>query len=136
MILPPTAQPKGLFGSGTRTRGVYGAFVRGYDSQRSGLNHSAIPLLNGQPDQLGNSKNKIKLFTQAIQTMACIPLVNCPGLGSMSASPLIWQLYFQKKTIGWAVGAKDTSRRYSGRRKLIFLESGMAEWLRPERCES
>ena len=42
MILPPTAQPKGLFGSGTRTRGAYGAYVRGYDSQRSGLNHLAI----------------------------------------------------------------------------------------------
>ena len=37
MILPPTAQPKGLSGSGTRTRGVYGAFIRGYDQIHSGI---------------------------------------------------------------------------------------------------
>ena len=36
-----------------------------------------------------------------------------------------------KKSIGWAVGAKVTSRRYYGRRKPIFFEGRMAEWLRP-----
>ena len=36
-----------------------------------------------------------------------------------------------RKTIGWAVGDKYTSRRYYGRRKLIFTEGRMAEWLRP-----
>ena len=36
-----------------------------------------------------------------------------------------------KKSIGWAVGAKVTSRRYYGRRKPILLGVRMAEWLRP-----
>ena len=35
-----------------------------------------------------------------------------------------------KKSIGWAVSAKVTSRCYYGRRKPIFLEGRMAEWLR------
>ena len=39
--------------------------------------------------------------------------------------------FLKKKSIGWAVGAKVTSRRYYGRRKPIFLEGRMAEWLRP-----
>ena len=43
-MTPPTAQPMGLFESRTQTRGAYGAYVRGYDSQRSGLSHSAILL--------------------------------------------------------------------------------------------
>ena len=38
-------------------------------------------------------------------------------------------LFPQKKSIGWAVGAKVTSRRYYGRRKPIF-GSRMADWLR------
>ena len=43
--LKPTRRPIWTFVEGrTRTRGVYGAYVRGYDSQRSGLNHSAILL--------------------------------------------------------------------------------------------
>ena len=36
-----------------------------------------------------------------------------------------------RKSIGWAVGGKITSRRYYGRRKPIF-EGWMAEWLRPQ----
>ena len=36
-----------------------------------------------------------------------------------------------KKSIGWAVGAEVTSRRYYGRRKPIFKGDRMAEWLRP-----
>ena len=40
-------------------------------------------------------------------------------------------LFPQKKSIGWAVGAKVTSRRYYGRCKPVFLEVRMAEWLRP-----
>ena len=40
MILPPTVQSKGFFGSSTRTRGAYGVYVRDYDTQRSGLIHS------------------------------------------------------------------------------------------------
>ena len=36
-----------------------------------------------------------------------------------------------RKSIGWAVGAKVTSRRYYGRRKPIFFQGRMAEWLRP-----
>ena len=36
-----------------------------------------------------------------------------------------------KKSIGWAVGVKVTSRRYYGRRKPIF-RGRMAEWLRPQ----
>ena len=36
-----------------------------------------------------------------------------------------------KKSIGWAVGAEVTSRRYYGRRKPICLGVRMAEWLRP-----
>ena len=34
-----------------------------------------------------------------------------------------------RKSIGWAVGDKVTSRRYYGRRKPIFYEGRMAEWL-------
>ena len=41
------------------------------------------------------------------------------------------QILDHKKSIGWADGAKVTSRRYYGRRKPIFLGGRMAEWLRP-----
>jgi hypothetical protein len=56
----------------TRTRGAYGAHVRGHDSQRSGLNHSAILL------------SKYRLWRQsyriadvlATNVMSCINFVN------------------------------------------------------------
>ena len=40
-------------------------------------------------------------------------------------------LFPHKKSIGWAVGAKVTSRRYYDRRKPNFQGVRMAEWLRP-----
>ena len=49
-------------------------------------------------------------------------------LGSTTRSHILSP---HEKSIGWADGAKVTSRLYYGRRKPIFTWGRIAEWLRP-----